>query len=72
MDKNKTAYNSYFKWKKNIKFNNDSIGFVNFPICELCLRLNLDIYEGIGNHIIEDMNKFWNAESDCKIMSNSK
>ncbi len=64
LDNNKTAYNSYFKWKKYIKFIDN--GPRNGQICELCLRLNLDIYEGIENHVITDMNKFWSAGSDCE------
>jgi alpha-1,3-fucosyltransferase len=66
LDKNKTAYNSYFKWKKNIKFNNNGPRFGS--ICEMCLRLNLDIHEGVENHIITDMNQFWNAENNCNII----
>ena len=66
LDKNKTAFNSYFKWKKNIKFveNGPRLG----QICELCIRLNLDIHEGIKNHVIKDMTKFWGSDNDCKII----
>ena len=68
LDKNKTAYNSYFKWKKHVQFIDNGPRFYNFPICELCIRLNLDIREGVQNHIIHDMNKFWGVENNCKII----
>jgi alpha-1,3-fucosyltransferase len=66
LDKNKTAYNSYFKWKENIKFINDGLIFGH--ICEFCIRLNLDIHEGVENHIITDMEKFWSGEDHCKLV----
>ena len=69
LDKNKTAYNSYFKWKRYVKFIS-SPGWSNFPLCEMCIRLNLEIYEGVQSNIIKDMNKFWNLDSDCIIPSN--
>ena len=64
LDKNKTAYNSFFKWKKYIKFKDSSLR--NGHICELCVRLNLDVYEGIENHVITDMKKFWSVENNCR------
>jgi hypothetical protein len=45
LDKNKTAYNSYFKWKKYIKIRPSFLP-VNM-ICDICIQLNLERYFGI-------------------------
>ncbi|RNA18622.1 glyco 3-alpha-L-fucosyltransferase A-like [Brachionus plicatilis] len=39
LDQNKTAYNSYFKWKKYVLFK-DRLVHNNF--CDMCLMLNLE------------------------------
>ena len=53
LDKNKTAYNSYFKWKKHIK---SMPYFVNINIiCDMCIKLNLEKFFGIENKRIESM-----------------
>ena len=56
LDKNKTAYNSYFAWKENIVFE-DANGFC--PICDMCIRLNLDKFSGVKKSIIEDIGGYW-------------
>jgi hypothetical protein len=60
---NKTAYNSYFKWKKYIKFIDNGLHYA--VICEFCILLNLDFHEGIKRSVITDMNKFWSSKTDC-------
>jgi hypothetical protein len=32
LDSNKTAYNSYFKWKKHVKFDLANVNFGNYTI----------------------------------------
>jgi alpha-1,3-fucosyltransferase len=64
LDKNKTAYNSYFKWKKHVRFFNNGPRMHN--LCELCIRLNLDFYNGVKNSVIGDLHKFWSTDYDCK------
>ena len=65
LDSNKTAYNSYFKWKKYVNFNslNDTY---SHPFCDMCLQLNLEEYTGFKTSIIEDIDSYWN-KSACKI-----
>ena len=63
LDGNKTAYNSYFKWKKYVKFIENGPYYA--MMCEFCIQLNLDLYEGIKTHVISDMNKFWSSGTDC-------
>ena len=49
LDKNKTAYNSYFKWKKHIQFYRylpKNYGYVYSPLCDMCIHLHL---EDLGN-----------------------
>ena len=67
LSSNKEAYNSYFKWKKHVSFN----GPRNGHICELCILLNLDVYNGIQASNIGNMKDFWNANNECKIPSRS-
>ncbi len=45
LDKNKTAYNSYFKWKKYIKIKPSFLPVS--IICDICIQLNLEKYSGI-------------------------
>ena len=64
LDGNSTAYNSYFKWKKHIKFNKKRA--YKAQLCEMCILLNLESYVGIKRSVIRDMNEFWNVRKDCK------
>jgi hypothetical protein len=55
LDSNKTAYNSYFKWKKHVQFYtalNIHYGFS--PICDMCIYLHLEDFFGIKKKIIND------------------
>ncbi|CAF0903213.1 unnamed protein product [Brachionus calyciflorus] len=60
---NKTAYNSYFKWKKNVHFK-DKLVFSNF--CDMCIQLNLENYIPIRENVIRDIGGFWNKKKNCK------
>ncbi|CAF0874778.1 unnamed protein product [Brachionus calyciflorus] len=64
LDSNKTAYNSYFKWKKYVKFK-DQLVFSNF--CDMCIQLNLENYVPIWKNVISDIGKLWSKRDNCKI-----
>ena len=66
LDSNKTAYNSYFKWKKHVKFSTNQKPFS--PFCDMCIKLHLDDFNGqIKQSIIKDMSpKFWSVKFDCR------
>jgi alpha-1,3-fucosyltransferase len=65
LDSNKTAYNEYFKWKRFVRYDRDSI-ISMVPICEMCIRLNIDEQYGFQTSPINDMNKFWSMKTNCK------
>ncbi len=60
LDKNTTAYNSYFKWKKHVQFLQVKSHFS--PICDMCIKLHLDSYFGIKKQLLYDL---WNKKKDC-------
>ena len=64
LDSNKTAYNSYFKWKKHVNFLDYTVsyGFV----CEMCIHLHLETFYGITRKVYNDWNSYWNKETQCK------
>jgi alpha-1,3-fucosyltransferase len=64
LSKNKAAYNSYFRWKKHVIFDENIIAG---HICELCIILNLDAYKKIETRSIGKLSEFWNAKKECKI-----
>ena len=64
LDKNKTAYNNYFKWKKHVSFHNILTGFNS--ICSMCVKLQLESYFGIENKIIENIGDHWSKSKNCK------
>ncbi len=65
LDSNKTAYNSYFKWKQYVKFDT---GFLSTmaPICDICIYLHLEDFFGVEKKIIQDSGYFTNIEKNCK------
>ena len=63
LSNNKTAYNSYFKWKKHIVYQKKKYGFL--PICEMCIKLNLDKIYGVKQSIIKDITEYWSPRSSC-------
>ena len=64
LDKNTTAYNSYFKWKKHVNFidNMVSYGF----LCEMCIHLHLETFYGITKKVINSFDTYWNKATQCK------
>ena len=64
LDSNKTAYNSFFKWKKYVKF--EKFRSTMTPICEMCIYLHLEDYFGIQKKIINDLSKFASINENCK------
>ena len=62
LDKDADAYNSYFKWKRFVNFN-DHPTFA--PLCEICIRLNLDDFGPVKRSEIADFSHFWNRMRDC-------
>jgi hypothetical protein len=76
LDKNATAYNVYFKWKKHISFYDQSPTTSSFsfvvepvlaPICSMCIQLYLERHFNVKmkKQIIEDAGRLWNKKLDC-------
>lgn len=65
LDKNKTAYNSYFKWKRYVIIRNYTEPHAS-EICEFCIRLNLERYTGVKKKIIKNLQQFWQQKIDCQ------
>lgn len=64
LDRNKTAYNSYFKWKKHISYLSQVQAFN--PICNMCIQLHLESYFEIEPKIIRDIADYWSKSKNCK------
>ncbi len=62
LDRNKTAYNSYFKWKKNVIKKTD--GVFAASVCEMCIWLNIDSFVPFKKKTLKNLDEFW-SESDC-------
>ena len=63
LNSNKTAYNSYFQWKKFIRFDQNAVSMGAF--CEMCIKLNLNYYLGIKKSVIRDFKKLWGDDENC-------
>ena len=61
LDGNKTAYNSYFKWKKHVTFKD------NFEdvFCSMCVHLNMQSHFGVRKNVLHDLGNYW-SQKDCK------
>jgi hypothetical protein len=64
LDKNKTAYNSYFKWKRHISFQSTGFGFN--PFCSMCIKLHLEERFGIEKKVMTDIRDYWSRPKICK------
>ena len=62
LDRNATAYNEYFAWKRFVKFRAHP-GAAS--ICEMCIQMNMQAYEPMRPSVIEDFGEFWNRKKDC-------
>lgn len=70
LDRNQTAYNSYFKWKKHVSFENIP---PNFSIlCNMCIQLHLEEYFGIEKNVVDNIGDMWNPKRNCKKIDFSK
>ena len=65
LNSNPNLYNQYFKWKKNIKIQSNSLSIS--PICDMCIKLHLETYLNIDNSRRENVEENWRAETNCKI-----
>ncbi|RNA30006.1 alpha-(1-3)-fucosyltransferase C-like [Brachionus plicatilis] len=61
LESNKTAYNSYFKWKRYIKRTNNQYK----TFCDMCIKLNLENYFGIQKSQVNDLESFWGYKKNC-------
>ena len=64
LSENRTAYNSYFKWKKHVSFFIKPWTKVG-PICDMCIQLHLEDYFGVKKKSIKNVTAIWNANDDC-------
>ncbi len=62
LNKNKTAYNSYFKWKENVVFD----GVYGGDLCDMCIKLHLEDYYGFQTNVINNIENYWSSKHDCK------
>ena len=63
LDSNKTAFNSYFQWKKHVNFLDYTVEYAF--ICEMCIQLHLETFTGIKHKVIDDFDTYWNKQSQC-------
>jgi len=67
LDRNRTAYNEYFKWKKYVKFNTSDHSMNHF--CNLCIQMHLNDKLGIQKSIINNIGSYWSKEN-CRAPPN--
>ncbi len=64
LDKNSTAYNEYFKWKRHIKSYSKRV-FLS-QLCDMCIKLNLEDFFGVEQQTARsDFALLW-RRSNCK------
>ena len=64
LDKNTTAFNSYFQWKKHVNFLDYTVSY-GF-ICEMCIHLHLENYYGMTRKVIDKFDIYWNKDTQCQ------
>lgn len=64
LDKNVTAYNEYFQWKKHVNFLDKMVNFG--MVCDMCIQLHLEKYYGIKQQVIHDFTKYFSKSEQCK------
>lgn len=64
LDKNVTAFNEYFQWKKHVQFLDYIVDYG--MICDMCIQLHLEDFYGIKQQVINDFDKYWSRSKDCK------
>ena len=58
-----SAYNSYFKWKQHVRFDQVPIHFSS--ICSMCIQMHLEEVFGIKRKVVEDIGKYWSPSENC-------
>ena len=61
LDGNKTAFNSYFKWKKHVTFKEES----EDVFCSMCVHLNMQSHLGVRTNVLHGLGNYW-SQQDCK------
>lgn len=62
LDNNSTAYDEYFTWKRFIKFKDHP---ASSTLCEMCIQLNMQLYEPMRPSVITDFGEYFNRKKDC-------
>ena len=65
LDSNRTAYNSYFKWKRHVIF--ESLPFHHIPFCSMCIQLHLEEHVGLKRKILHNFSQLWDVGKQCKL-----
>ena len=63
LSRNRTAYNQYFEWKRFIRPAQTKP--FQAHLCEMCIQLNLEKYQGFHYSQIKDPNYTMAAKSNC-------
>ena len=63
LSQDSTAYNSYFKWKKYVKFNSAPMHI----FCNMCIKLHLEDYFGYEEKVLKDAGDYWNSAKQCHV-----
>jgi hypothetical protein len=66
LNRNNTAYNEYFKWKRFIKsdFHTNMTVKMGF-LCEMCLQLHLEDYLGIKRKKLRNLKQKFGLKESC-------
>jgi hypothetical protein len=65
LDKNQTAYNAYFKWKRHITFHRRLSGMC--ALCGMCIRLHMEDHFGVKRQVLGNLSSVhWNRDRQCR------